>query len=235
MSYCVCSLVEAWLSLLKGAKLDSWIQSETSVCGHWAWTLSVDTGPHSPPRCFSGSVENKLSPSVMAVRGNHFPARHSNNNTDTHSHTPGCACMHCWPQIQTCTHIIKYTNMYKHPHTRSRRKTPTTNVQIGDNLRAALTFISTRGSLKKQDRQNVSGLKASCRIAFYSSTVLLTTWTGNPSAHFFFFFFWPASVQNRSFHLSELNLSSGHRSPQRCEWHFHWKHRSQMDVRSSWY
>lgn len=128
------------------------------------------TVTHIPPSCFSGGRENELShslPICHAHQGNHFPAlAHTLTNTNEYTHTPPT---HSQTQIQTCTHIIKWTNVYKHPHAHRQSKT-NTNIWIHAQIISKLCWhlSPTRecwGSVK-QDGQTVSGPGASGWITF---------------------------------------------------------------------
>lgn len=133
------------------------------------------TGTHIPPSCFSGGGENELNhslPICHAHQENRFPTlAHTHTHTQTSTHTPHLGT-HSQTQIQTCTHIIKWTNMYKHPHAHRQIQTHTESkyiwihTQIISELCWHLSPTRECWGSVKQDGQTVCGLRASGWITF---------------------------------------------------------------------
>lgn len=175
-----------------------WLLSE-------GWQVSVDAAPThraeplpAQPSCPSGESLSRSGIHSRTQTSTHTP------HLGTHSRTP----------IQTCTHIIKYvqtstcsqTDKHKHTHSHTHLNSYT------DNLWALLTFICRQGALgiRKAGWAHCVWAWSQRLNYFYSLTVWLTTWLGNPSARF-----WTAPVLNLNFNLSELNFSDGHSGPAR--------------------
>lgn len=160
------------------------------------------TGTHTPPPCFSGGKENKLSHSLPICHA-HQGITASLWHTQTNTHTP---------PGQTSTHIHQ-TDKYVQTYTCTQANTNTESkiiwihTKIISELCWHLSPTREQRGMRKAARANRVGWSQRSNY-FDSPTVCLTTWLGNPSARF-----WTAPALNPNFNLGELNFSNGHPSP----------------------